>query len=780
MSDKWNLSGERVTGSVLRFDSQVALLRTAVMEVRQAVSSTPAFERATRALFTEGGAVTFPAVPKILSSLSHNRQLGALLIDGDGEILMANKNFQDLTGFTNDSAFELFFADSGGELRKAQDMPWQTALSAGQFVPQRMALSDGKRGERLRWLQFCCQPLLDGNSVEGVLTIVSEATEEIELEERMHSVIGLLSQQIEELSHPAQQLNQLMERVRTLDNFLPRQSVLTLETQVVDDSLQDDELLYRQLIEIDALEEMATEASAADQAGIADTAVSSEPAISAEAAMAIRAFEDSFNIDLNDAEKQMDALEQVNMIAQVNKIEQAITDEQVDAAEQVPAVAYLADDVATEESDGELWSEFSDFDSKLHSINDDLDEAEESIETDERGESEAAANLDVSEAPIAVEANETEVREDFNEVVSESDAEIIEPKAETAFVPLTELELAVVPEPQHEPQVAQALADEIQPLAEQIEVTQAEADKIVAEIVADDDLLEPASEREDEANHDSDDEQSLNVTIIETPAGPVRAHAAKCALIVDDIPVNQKLLVLQLKRLGFITETANNGKEAVDKLNRHIYDIVFMDCDMPVMDGYEATMAVRKLEEETGNHVPIVAMTSYDRAADKERCLACGMDDYLTKGVNASSLSRVIERTVDKARESGEGDENVETEPFDAATMAANYSKEELNEVVRLFLNAMETFVNSMQKAIDERNGAVVAHLANSIKGPSATLGLQVITKVANDILTYCESEDWPQVRLKYLKLKTVYLRSQEQLRKLCPEVFSEGAHIFG
>jgi CheY-like chemotaxis protein len=761
MSDKWNLSGEQVTGSVLRFDSQVALLRTAVLEVRQAVNCTPAFERATRALLTEGGAVSFTAVPKILSALGQSRQLGALLVDSSGDVLMANKGFHDLTGFNHDSsALDLFFVDDKGQMQRLQNLPWQSVLSSGQFSTCRLSLSDGKRGERLRWLQFCCQPLLAQANLEGVLTIVSEATEEVELEERMHSVIGLLSQQVEELSQPAQQLNQLMERVRTLDNFLPRQNVLSLETQAVEDSIQDDELLYRQLIEIDAIEQMAADVSLESI-----NSAPNEPAISTEAAMAIRAFEDSFNIDLEDADSQMAVSESVveseigvqsdveseiqphsEPVSESAVQESAVDENAVDenaVDDLVDAASYLSADV---NDDGELWSEFSDFESKVHQL-----DSEESDDSDV-----------TSGAPQLVEEASEEA------VISES---IID-QPEAALVQESVLEESVSDEPVIDEPVLE------EPVSEPI--TQEQADSIVAEIVADDDLLEPIAEAEEAP-------QSLNVTIIETPIDenrPVRAHAGKCALIVDDIPVNQKLLVLQLKRLGFVTETANNGKEAVDRLQRFIYDIVFMDCDMPVMDGYDATMAIRKVELETGNHIPIVAMTSYDRAADKERCLACGMDDYLTKGVNASSLSRVIERTVDKARAENGGSEddevNAETAPFDAATMAANYSKEELNEVVRLFLNSMETFVNSMQKAIDERNGALVAQLANSIKGPSATLGLQVITKVANDILTYCESEDWPQVRLKYLKLKTVYLRSQEQLRKLCPEVFTEGAHIFG
>jgi hypothetical protein len=99
MSDNWNLSGEQVTGHVLRLDSQVVLLKTAIEEVRRATHSQSGLERATRALFTDGGAIDFPSVPKVLSKLSRNRQMGALLTDATGEILLANKSFYDFTGF---------------------------------------------------------------------------------------------------------------------------------------------------------------------------------------------------------------------------------------------------------------------------------------------------------------------------------------------------------------------------------------------------------------------------------------------------------------------------------------------------------------------------------------------------------------------------------------------------------------------------------------------------------------------------------------------------------
>jgi PAS domain-containing protein len=268
MSDKWNLSGEQVTGHVLRLDSQVVLLKTAIEEVRRATHSQSGLERATRALFTDGGAIDFPSVPKVLSKLARNRQMGALLTDATGEILMANKSFYDFTGYkpgaTSGDELELYREQRGlsgvrtGMVRN-QDLPWREVLSTGQFRTQRLALSDGMRGERLRWLQFCCQPLLSvSGSLEGVLSIVAEASEEIEIEDRLTSVIGLLTQQVDSIVQPTRRLNALMERVRRLDDFLPSSQVLSIETAALEDSLSDDQKHYRELLELDAVPPIPT------------------------------------------------------------------------------------------------------------------------------------------------------------------------------------------------------------------------------------------------------------------------------------------------------------------------------------------------------------------------------------------------------------------------------------------------------------------------------------------------------------------------------------------
>jgi signal transduction histidine kinase/CheY-like chemotaxis protein len=109
-------------------------------------------------------------------------------------------------------------------------------------------------------------------------------------------------------------------------------------------------------------------------------------------------------------------------------------------------------------------------------------------------------------------------------------------------------------------------------------------------------------------------------------------------LLVEDNPVNQRVAVRMLQKAGFTCDLAVDGAEAVAAVANTKFDLVLMDCQMPVMDGYEATAKIRQHELETGRHVPIVAMTANAMVGDRERCLGAGMDDYITKPINTQEL----------------------------------------------------------------------------------------------------------------------------------------------
>jgi signal transduction histidine kinase/CheY-like chemotaxis protein len=130
------------------------------------------------------------------------------------------------------------------------------------------------------------------------------------------------------------------------------------------------------------------------------------------------------------------------------------------------------------------------------------------------------------------------------------------------------------------------------------------------------------------------------------PAAPgaVAVPRLERVLVVEDNQVNQRLAMRQLQRLGFTAETVANGREAVDAQARENYDLIFMDVQMPVMDGYEASAEIRRHEIRSRRHVPIVAMTANALNEDRDSCLAAGMDDYVSKPVSLANLRVVIER----------------------------------------------------------------------------------------------------------------------------------------
>ena len=126
-------------------------------------------------------------------------------------------------------------------------------------------------------------------------------------------------------------------------------------------------------------------------------------------------------------------------------------------------------------------------------------------------------------------------------------------------------------------------------------------------------------------------------------------------LLVEDNRVNQIVARRQLERHGCVVEVASDGREALAMLQEESYDVVFMDCHMPVMDGFEATRAIRALEGDVAR-VPIIAMTASAMQDDRRRCLDAGMDDFIAKPVNEDALKSILERWLAKARSSCEAE----------------------------------------------------------------------------------------------------------------------------
>jgi CheY-like chemotaxis protein len=127
---------------------------------------------------------------------------------------------------------------------------------------------------------------------------------------------------------------------------------------------------------------------------------------------------------------------------------------------------------------------------------------------------------------------------------------------------------------------------------------------------------------------------------------PTKNEASMRILLAEDNEVNQRITLRLLQKLGLAADAVVNGREAVEALERRKYDLVLMDCQMPDMDGFEATAVIRSREGASRRHQTICALTANAMEGDRERCLAAGMDDYISKPVGLEKLREALDRWI--------------------------------------------------------------------------------------------------------------------------------------
>lgn len=243
-------------------------------------------------------------------------------------------------------------------------------------------------------------------------------------------------------------------------------------------------------------------------------------------------------------------------------------------------------------------------------------------------------------------------------------------------------------------------------------------------------------------------------------------------LLAEDNMINQKVVVLMLKKLGYRVDVAADGGEALSAIGKVNYHLVLMDCQMPEVDGFEATLAIRQLEKGSGRFTPIIALTANAMQGDRERCLACGMDDFLSKPVRLDDLARILEKYSPLLKNSAAPAAPAEfaAPPTPAApdplrpvidkavfdelmALLADDGPQSIVQLLEQFLQESDANLREISQGIEERNGPMVRMTAHKLKGMCANLGARPMAALCQEVEYLGRDAVFEALGAKYMQL---------------------------
>ncbi len=276
------------------------------------------------------------------------------------------------------------------------------------------------------------------------------------------------------------------------------------------------------------------------------------------------------------------------------------------------------------------------------------------------------------------------------------------------------------------------------------------------------------------------------------PASPV-LHGQ--ILVAEDNAVNQELVKIMLEYLGCRVDAVDNGREAVEAYSRTAYDLVFMDCQMPEVDGYEAVRRIREQEKTAGTprHTPIVALTAHALPSDRQNCLSAGMDDYLSKPFRQEQLRAIVERwlgskAVAAAEKDGlsaelrsstpgggsppKPDASMDGSALEAIrTLERQGSAEVLKKVIEIYFRETPPLLQSLREAAVRTDAAALQRAAHSLKSGSANLGARRLAELCRGLEAAARSGDLSEAQQQVAEIevefgKVIPALAEEQHRK--------------
>ena len=244
-------------------------------------------------------------------------------------------------------------------------------------------------------------------------------------------------------------------------------------------------------------------------------------------------------------------------------------------------------------------------------------------------------------------------------------------------------------------------------------------------------------------------------------------------LLAEDNAVNRRLATVLLQKHDYTVIPAENGKEALDVLERERVDVILMDVQMPVMDGFETIRAIRARERGAGGHMPIVALTAHAMKGDRERCLAAGADEYVAKPIRLAELLAAIKRASDGRITPGAPPQRADTRvlDLDAALSRVDGDRSLVEELCRIFAEESPRSLKALEAAYQARDARAVTSLAHAIKGSSASIGAGRLSRAAHELEKAANARDSANCSRLMEQLRDEFARLQPELDALSRKV---------
>ncbi|MDR3491242.1 MAG: response regulator [Gammaproteobacteria bacterium] len=234
-------------------------------------------------------------------------------------------------------------------------------------------------------------------------------------------------------------------------------------------------------------------------------------------------------------------------------------------------------------------------------------------------------------------------------------------------------------------------------------------------------------------------------------------------LLAEDNTINQQVALKILDKLGYRADVVENGLEAVRAVQEIPYDIILMDCQMPLMDGYTATGEIRKLEKNTFKHITIVAMTAYALKGDRDKCLAAGMDDYISKPISVKALSQALERWLSGVEKYHVNSENEpvadEHTIIDAVRIKDIFGddNEAIYEFMQSFVQSTTEVLVELKQVIVDKNKSSAKELFHRLKGSAGNSGIMPLHALSLKAEEQVMQFDWEGVAETFKAIQSVF-----------------------